>query len=264
MTKIEIKEATELILEVGRILLANGSTTNRVENMMLKVAKCLGYAQTHSFVTPTGIFLTVSDGKKEHRTNIYRVQGRQINLGKITALSRMVQEMESTHCDVSMDKMSISKLRAKLFRVEHAQNWPTWFQIFSGGTTASFFCLLFGGSWLEFGVAYAVGILASLSMHFLGMLRLNQYLLNTLGAMLIVLFTKTFDIWVPYIKIDNIIIGGIMLLLPGLAIVNAIRDTMSGDLVSGVARAVEALFIAVAIATGSGVMLKLWVLLGGT
>ncbi len=75
-------------------------------------------------------------------------------------------------------------------------------------------------------------------------------------------FAKTLDIWVPYIKLDNIIIGGIMLLVPGLSIVNAIRDTMSGDLVSGTARAVEAIFIAVAIATGSGSMLKLWALMG--
>ncbi len=263
MARIEIKEATDLILEVGRILLTNGSTTNRVENMMLKVANCFGFSHTQSYVTPTGIFLTVSDGKQEHRTNIYRVESRQMNLGKITELSRLVHEMENAHCDVANQKMSVSKLRAELYRIEHSKNWPTWLQIFCGGATSGFFCLLFGGSWLEFAVAYAVGVGVSLSVFLLGKLRLNQYLLNTLGAMLIVVFAKTLDLWVPYIKLDNIIIGGIMLLVPGLAIVNAIRDTMSGDLVSGMARAVEAIFIAVAIATGSGVMLKLWDLLGG-
>ena len=53
-----------------------------------------------------------------------------------------------------------------------------------------------------------------------------------------------------------------MLLVPGLAITNAIRDTMSGDLVSGTARAVEALFITVGVVAGSGSMLKIWALLG--
>jgi uncharacterized membrane protein YjjP (DUF1212 family) len=42
---------------------------------------------------------------------------------------------------------------------------------------------------------------------------------------------------------------------------NAIRDTMAGDLVAGTARAVEAFFISVAIATGAGTMLKIWSLL---
>ena len=49
-----------------------------------------------------------------------------------------------------------------------------------------------------------------------------------------------------------------MLLVPGLAITNAIRDTISGDLLAGISRAVEAFLIAVAIAVGSGIVLRLW------
>ena len=49
-----------------------------------------------------------------------------------------------------------------------------------------------------------------------------------------------------------------MPLLPGLDITNAIRDTVNGDLVSGVARTAEALLKAVAIAAGVGVVIALW------
>ena len=55
----------------------------------------------------------------------------------------------------------------------------------------------------------------------------------------------------------SIIIGAIMPLLPGLAITNAIRDTVNGDLVSGVARTADALLKAVAIAAGVGAVLAL-------
>jgi uncharacterized membrane protein YjjP (DUF1212 family) len=115
---------------------------------------------------------------------------------------------------------------------------------------------------MEFAVAYTVGVLVSLSLKLLGNLKLNNFLLHILGAALVVVFAKVLDIWVPYIKLDNIIIGGIMLLVPGLSFVNAIRDAMSGDLVSGTARGVEALFLAIAIAAGSGIMLKLFELWG--
>ena len=54
-----------------------------------------------------------------------------------------------------------------------------------------------------------------------------------------------------------LIIGGIMPLLPGLSMTNAIRDTINGDLVSGSARALEALLACVAIAAGVGVVLSL-------
>ena len=111
-------------------------------------------------------------------------------------------------------------------------------------------------------MAYLVGVLVSLTLNFLSLLNINNFLLHIAGSAAVVLFAKLLDLVVPGIKLDNIIIGGIMLLVPGLSFVNAIRDSMSGDLVSGTARAVEALFIAVAIATGSGVMLKLWELWG--
>ncbi len=90
----------------------------------------------------------------------------------------------------------------------------------------------------------------------------NNFLLNAIAAALIVMLAKTLDIFLPYIRLDNIIIGGIMLLVPGLSITNAIRDTMSGDLVAGTARAVEALFITVGIVAGSASMLKIWSMCG--
>ena len=62
---------------------------------------------------------------------------------------------------------------------------------------------------------------------------------------------------------DTIIIGSIMLLVPGIAITNAIRDTIAGDLVSGVSRSMEALFIAIAIAAGTSVVFKIWFLIFG-
>jgi uncharacterized membrane protein YjjP (DUF1212 family) len=49
-----------------------------------------------------------------------------------------------------------------------------------------------------------------------------------------------------------------MPLVPGVAITNAIRDTLNGDYVSGAARAVEAFIKALAIALGVGLGLMLF------
>lgn len=262
MITLSIRETTDLALEVGRILLQSGSTTNRVELMMTKVCRSFGYGHTESFVTPTGIFISVSDGKSQFSTSIKRIQSRRIDLGKITDVSHLVYKMEHQFRDATLPNMSGKQLMADLKKIDAATPWPVWLQIFCGGATSGFFCLLFGGSWLEFAVAWMVGLLVSGALRLLSTLNINNFLLNALAAALVVFFAQVIDIWVPFIKLDNIIIGGIMLLVPGLSMVNAIRDTMSGDLVSGTARAVEAIFIAVAIATGSGSMLKLFALMG--
>ena len=65
-------------------------------------------------------------------------------------------------------------------------------------------------------------------------------------------------------NIDSAIIGSLMLLVPGLAITNAVRDSIGGDLLAGIIRAVEACLIAIAIALGAGVTMSIWIaLLGG-
>ena len=49
---------------------------------------------------------------------------------------------------------------------------------------------------------------------------------------------------------DKISIGNIMLLIPGVAMTNAIRDMFQGDTISGLLRFSEALLIAVCVAFG--------------
>ena len=49
---------------------------------------------------------------------------------------------------------------------------------------------------------------------------------------------------------NEIIIGNIMLLIPGIALTNSLRDMISGDIISGLLRFLDAILVAVAIAAG--------------
>ncbi len=56
---------------------------------------------------------------------------------------------------------------------------------------------------------------------------------------------------------NYIIVGGIMPQLPGLAMTNAIRDAMRGDLLSGITRGTDAILVAYSLAAGTGVIIYL-------
>ena len=60
-----------------------------------------------------------------------------------------------------------------------------------------------------------------------------------------------------------LIVGSIMPLLPGVAVIKSIRDLISGNLISGISRVFEAFMILLSIASGVGVVLDLWFKLGG-
>ena len=61
---------------------------------------------------------------------------------------------------------------------------------------------------------------------------------------------------------DYIIAGVIMLLVPGFALTNAIRDILDGQLVAGTAKLSEVVFIGTSIAVGMALVLN-WYLRGG-
>ena len=59
---------------------------------------------------------------------------------------------------------------------------------------------------------------------------------------------------------DKVLIGIIMLLIPGIMLTNSIRDILLGDIISGSLRLVEAILIASTLALG--MMAAIW-LMGG-
>ena len=54
-----------------------------------------------------------------------------------------------------------------------------------------------------------------------------------------------------------------MALVPGIAITNAMRDIMAGEMVSGISKGAEALLIGAAIALGTAIALGLAALTAG-
>ena len=81
---------------------------------------------------------------------------------------------------------------------------------------------------------------------------LNSFFINSIGGAIAAFLAIIASQLGISSNINNVIIGSIMLLVPGMIITNAIRDTISGDLVSGLTKAAEAILIAVSIAVGTG------------
>lgn len=59
-------------------------------------------------------------------------------------------------------------------------------------------------------------------------------------------------------EIDKIIISGVMPLVPGVLITNAVRDMMAGHLTAGIAKGTEAFLTAFAIGSGVAVVVAFY------
>ncbi len=56
-------------------------------------------------------------------------------------------------------------------------------------------------------------------------------------------------------NLNAIIIGNVMLLIPGVGLTNGIRDLLCGDIVSGLLRLCESILVAISVAIGFAIPL---------
>lgn len=240
-----------IAVEAGRIMLQNGGETYRAEETMRRICYAFNISEADGFVTPTGIMLSITDKNGETYTLIKRIQNRTVNLEKISIINDLSRSVASK-------RLTLNYVEYKLKHIEQISAFSCKFLVITASLAAGFFTLLFGGNFNDFIVSLVIGAFVKILVIILNKLETNEFFINALGGAatsLIALIGVRLNIGNNQ---DKIIIGSIMLLVPGLLITNAIRDTIAGDLMSGLTRAVEAFFIAIAIAIGSGLIIKLW------
>ena len=110
--------------------------------------------------------------------------------------------------------------------------------------------MFFGGSLFDGLAAAAFGAAICLLQDRLGRTRINTVAFNLLVSLLIGLGVGLLTALLPALHMDKILIGDIMLLIPGLAMTNAVRNILVGDTISGVVRLAESLIWAAALAGG--------------
>ena len=136
-------------------------------------------------------------------------------------------------------------------------------QIVACGIAAGSFSLLFGGGVGTFIVAFLIGMLAQVVQPAFAHMEMSAFFGNFAAGVIIAVLAESVGRVVPYGSVNATIIGSIMPWLSGLAMTNAVRDTMYGDLVSGMTRAVEGLLMASFTALGVYVGLSVIAMMGG-
>ncbi|RKD28754.1 threonine/serine ThrE exporter family protein [Thermohalobacter berrensis] len=246
----KIKKLVVMAMYAGKIMLKNGAETYRVEDTIIRICKSRNIKYVEAFVTPTGIFLSV-EYKNEIFTYVQRIKTIKIDLNKIALVNDFSRKFVGSN-------MSVEKAMKDLKNIDNANTYKKYIVLFFSGIASGFFTLLFGGSYMDFFASFISGALLVLAVQYLNKLNVTYFLSNLIGGSIVTSISILFSLSGFDFNMDKIIIGAIMPLVPGVAITNAIRDSMSGEFLSGVSRGVEAIIIASAIAFGVGITLKFY------
>ncbi|GAA0114461.1 threonine/serine exporter family protein [Clostridium senegalense] len=243
--------------DAGKLMLENGGETYRVEQTISTICKTFEIHNVNSFITPTTIVISINNNGETVST-VRRLTGTTVNLKKVSLVADLSER-------ISNKSIPTSEIERELRYISTLPPYRDDTVLISSMFAAGFFALLFGGAFRDFFISFFIGMLITLSGRIFKKYNVNSFFTNVCGGFIASSIAVIAHHFNPNFNIDKIIIGAIMLLVPGLLVTNAIRDTLNGDLISGISRAVEALIIAVSIAIGTAIGFKLFIfILGGT
>lgn len=225
----------------GKIMLMSGAETHRVEDTMNRIAHSYGLKDAQSYATPTGI--NFSAGMTEIN-NFLRITKRPTNLHKIHEVNEISRQ-------ITGGELQLEDAYQCLKEVENKQAiYAPWLQVLAAALASGCFTIMFQGKWIDFLPALIAGGVGFAVM--LGMDRLLEirFLAEFIGAFFIGVSAYLLVDNGLGLEMDKVIIGGVMPLVPGLHITNAIRDLMAGHLLSGISKGIEATLTALAIGAG--------------
>lgn len=264
------QEILEIASRAGRLVLENGGETYRAEETMNRAALSLGAVVSESFVTPTVVMLSVQDNDKKTETIIHRVKKREINLGKIGSINALSRKISSrtecpgrTKCPGKAGFYTTGKqISYVLSRIENSPVYPVKLQVLFYGLVPLFFSLIFDGTLKDCLGAFVSGCCLRGVMFLLSRFNFPSFI-STLTEGFFVSFCIRVASCIHIVDNPEISsISVLMVLVPGLAIVNAIRDIIAGDLVAGLARGAEAFIVAAALSFGAGLGVLLFDFIG--
>ncbi len=231
------------LLKMGEMLLLCGAEINRVEDTMTRLGRAYGAERVDIFVITSDIVLTVRFLSGEELTQTRRItRSPATDYQKLEALNALSRQACAA-------PLPVDALHEALRRIDGTQ--PRRLQSYLGSIlTAVGFTLFLGGGLADALFAGFVGAMVGwMQQKVLPIFRNGAYfqlLTGLLAGAVICLAGKVAGVF----AVDRISIGVIMLLIPGAALTNAVRDMLVGHTISGLLRLAESLILALMLAIG--------------
>ena len=239
-----------LLLNIGEDMLRNGAEVRRVEETITLMGKAYGARYVDAFVITSSIVVTLNLGD-----NVTFTRTRRINEPDSTNFTKL-EELNSLSREYCNGGMSVDELEQEYDKITKKK--PDFAKICIGSVVAAgTLAVFFGGGLIDGILAAVFGFIIFLMKRYIAPICSNTIFFNFIGSLsvglLICLVGK-----LAQIPVDKIMIGDIMLLIPGIAMTNSIKDVFVGDTISGIMRLAESLLWAGAIACGF--MLSFWLI----
>jgi len=239
----DIKEAEEMLLSVGTLLMSSGASTGRVRTTVNRIADALGY-NIELLITNRSLMLKVIDEDTDRFiASLKRTSPHGVNFRVVSGISRMSWK-------VVEENWTIPKINAEIDRLIALPHYPRLIILSSVALAGSSFCALFGGKGIELVIAFVAT--------FFGLFIRQEAMKKRFNPYVSIYFASFAASLVSGLSL-KLGIGGssdlafatsVLFLVPGVPLINSFTDMIDGNILNGIVRGIHGLIIAFAIALG--------------
>lgn len=253
MSRQQSSRLLNILIQMGEALQNSGAEIYRVEDTLNRIGYARGAEEMNVFVITSSIVITMKMPEEEPLTQTRRLRHSGSNdFVKLEALNELSRQ-------ICRSEISIGEFETELHKIMSMRKNDK--MILLGNIlAAASFCIFYGGNLTDCLIAGIIGAAIWALEKYLAPMCLNQVAYQIAASFIsglgICLAAKA----LPVLHMDKIMIGDIMLLIPGLMFTNAIRDVLLGDTISASMRLVEAVLLAAALALGF--LAAIWLMRG--
>lgn len=248
-SEVNVRRVVDLAMEAGRILLKNGGEIFRVEETIQHICHRFHVDDIDVFTLSHAIFINAQTGAEDSYTTIKNIPLSGAHLG-------IVAEVNDLSREIAAGNVGLEEAFTRLEEIEKMPPKKSYFQVLAAGIASACFGFLLGAQPMESFVSFGIGCMVCIWLQIGQRHHMSKIVVNIVGGAIItaLAIAALFIITVP-MRLEGMIIGSIMPLVPGVAFTNAIRDIADSDFLSGTVRMIDALLVFVYIAIGVGAVL---------
>lgn len=231
-----------IAIEIGAEMLKNGAEVHRVEDTVARICYAYGAAQVDVFSLTSLINAEIRMPDDTFASRVRRVYSTNNHLSRLEALNALSREI----CAAPMTEKAAEE---RLCAIRDVRPIPEWLCYLAVTLGVGCLTIFFHGNWRDGLAAAIIAFIltaikrkSSLSINEMARTVISSFLGGVLGILSVVIGLG--------VNRDAILIGTIMMEIPGMAFGNALRDLLCGDTLSGSMRMIQAILQALMIALG--------------
>lgn len=242
----------QAVLDIAEEMLVCGAEVSRVEESIERMCGAYGCdrQRVNAFIITSNIQVTMEDPEGNIITQIRRIARNNPDFDKLDYLNDLSRY-------VCANTPEVGEIRRKFNEVMTRKGHTVLVEYLGSAMAAGGFAVFFGGVLMDGLAAAVAGLLITWLSSFMSKFEQNQLAKVFVASLAAGIFIHLMVMAGFGINSDKIMIGGIMLLIPGIAMTNSVRDMLTGDIVTGMLRLTNALLQAAVIACGFGLSIFL-------